>query len=53
MCCFLAFMCCQFEGWCHEYSFMQSIWIQGSMLQNVIWDLGSCGILMFFGVYVV
>ncbi len=19
MCCFLAFMCCQFEGWCHEH----------------------------------
>jgi hypothetical protein len=47
------FMCCQFEGWCHDYWFMQSIWTQGSMLQSVIWELGSCGSLMLFWVYVV
>jgi hypothetical protein len=53
MCCFLFFMCCQFEGWCHEYWFMQSIWTQGYMLQSVIWDLGFCESLMLFWVYVV
>jgi len=27
---------------------MQSIWTQGSILQNVTWDMGSFGSLMFF-----
>ncbi len=49
MCYFLFFMYCQFEGWCHEYWFMQSIWTKGSsMLQSVIWDLGSFESLMLF-----
>jgi len=48
VCCFFFLMYCQFEGWYYEYWFMQSIWTQGSILQNVTWDMGSFGSLMFF-----
>ncbi len=46
MCCFL--MYCQFEGWCYEYWFMQSIQTQGYILQSVTHDLDSSRSLMLF-----
>jgi hypothetical protein len=50
MCCFFFLMYCQFEGWCYEYQFMQSIWTQGSILQCVTLDLGSYeSLLLFWG----
>ncbi len=44
---FFILMYCQFEV-CYEYWFMQSIWIQGSILQCVTLDLGSYESLMLF-----
>jgi hypothetical protein len=38
--CVVFFMYCQFEGWCYEYWFMQSICTQGFMSHSAIWDLG-------------
>jgi hypothetical protein len=45
---FFFLMYYQFEGWCYEYRFMQSIWTRGFILQSVTWDLGFSGSLMLF-----